>query len=561
MHALLTLLHHANIISVEQAQEATELCAQKHLPPHEALQILAICSYDTLLSHISTLLHLPIANINDYDYPSLCQELQLKEPIMHYQALPVAKADHELTLAVADPTDQHLQNEFQFSTGLNVQLVLSRHDHIQTAIQQLYGHIAEPNPITQAEYALSSLVAENEQLEQEELISNQSPVSHVLDEILCAGIDKKASDIHFEPYQHTYRIRFRCDGLLIEHQQLPVALHRRFAARIKIMAQLDIAQKRLPQDGRLHYPNHPTETVDIRVSILPTQWGETIVLRLLAAQRPIDFAHLGLIPKQFEQFDHALHQPQGFILVTGPTGSGKTQTLYSALMHINHHSLNISSVEDPIEISLPEINQIAVNPKIKLDFSTVLRSLLRQDPDVILIGEIRDQETANIAINAAQTGHLVLATLHTNSTTEAIQRLQQMGVASYLVSASLQLIVAQRLVRRLCPECRQAYTPTRQECQQLAITEQQQLYRANEMGCHRCHHGYQGRLAIFELLPTSEALCEAIHQQKSARELAVIAAQSGMISLLQSATLHIVQGETSLQECQRVLSTRYGDSA
>ncbi|MFC3025343.1 GspE/PulE family protein [Vibrio zhugei] len=561
MHALLTLLRHADVISDEQAQAAAELCEQKQLSPHDALQTLAICSYDALLSHISTLLHLPIANIEDYDYPTLCHELHLKEPIMHYQAIPVAKVDHELTLAVADPTDHHLQNEFQFSTGLNVQLVLSRHDHLQAAITQLYGQVPEPNTVTQTEHALSSLVAENEQLEQEELVSNQSPVSHVIDDIVCAAIDQKASDIHFEPYQDTYRIRFRCDGLLVEYQRLPVTLHRRFAARLKIMAQLDIAQRRLPQDGRIHYPNHPTESVDIRVSILPTQWGETIVLRLLPAQRPIDFADLGLLTRQFEAFHHALHQPQGFILVTGPTGSGKTQTLYSALMHINHPSLNISSVEDPIEISLPDINQVAVNPKVQLTFSTVLRALLRQDPDVILIGEIRDEETANIAINAAQTGHLVLATLHTNSTTEAIQRLQQMGVASYLVSASLQLIVAQRLVRRLCPECRQPYHPTPQECAQLGLTEQPTLYRANEHGCPRCHHGYKGRLAIFELLPSNDALCAAIHQQKSARDLASIAAETGMISLLQSATRHIVQGDTSLQECQRVIRSRQGTSA
>ncbi|SJL85369.1 GspE/PulE family protein [Vibrio palustris] len=558
MHPLLMLLRHANLITHQQAEKAATLCDKKHLSPYQALKTLHIYSYDKLIAHISQLLHLPIANIEDYDYPSLCQELQLKEPIVHYQALPVAKVDQELILAVTDPTDQQLQNDFQFSTGLNVQLVLSRHDHIQAAIQALYGDSVKPQQQAQTEQVLSSLVAENEQLEQEELTNNQSPVSHVVDQILCAAIDHQASDIHFEPYQNTYRIRFRCDGLLLEHQHLPVTLHRRFAARLKIMAQLDIAQKRLPQDGRIHYTHHPSEAVDIRVSLIPTQWGEKIVLRLLPAQRPIAFERLGLTSLQYTQFQHALHQPQGFILVTGPTGSGKTQTLYSALMDINHPTLNISSVEDPIEISLPNINQIAINHKINLDFAMVLRSLLRQDPDVILIGEIRDKETADIAINAAQTGHLVLATLHTNSTTEAIQRLQQMGLASYLIGSSLQLIVAQRLVRRLCTECRRRYTPTQHERDILGINDQQPIYCANEVGCHACHYGYKGRIAIFELLPVDDELNEAIYQQKSARDLANIASQTGMVSLLQSAVHQVILGETSLQECQRVLVMAQG---
>ena len=378
---------------------------------------------------------------------------------------------------------------------------------------------------------------------------NDSAVER-LDQLLKQALSQRASDIHFEPTEHYLRIRLRVDGVLHALPTIPLSLMTPLIARLKVLGQLDIAERRLPQDGQF--------TVDIagkplsfRISTLPCRYGEKVVLRLLhKVEQALDLQRLGLSPAALNQLQTALNQPQGLLLVTGPTGSGKTVTLYSALQTRNHPEVNICSVEDPIEIPLDGLNQTQVSTRSGLTFQSILRSLLRQDPDIVMVGEIRDGETAEIAIKAAQTGHLVLSTLHTNSTVETVVRLEQMGVARWMVSSALIMVIAQRLVRKLCPHCRQK---TVGEPMFPASLWPRPLPHWKTPGCPRCYHGYQGRLALFEVLPVTTPIRQAIANGGSPSDIMQHARLAGMNTLFESGCLAVEQGLTTQEELVRVL--------
>lgn len=379
---------------------------------------------------------------------------------------------------------------------------------------------------------------------------------HDLDLLLQQAIQRGASDLHFEPYADHYRVRFRIDGVLYEVAHPPLHQAQQIAARLKVMAQLDIAERRLPQDGRLQLSQSQGDAIDFRISTLPTQHGEKVVLRVqqgAAALRGID--QLGLTTAQQALFQHALRQPQGMILVTGPTGSGKTATLYAGIAQLNTSSRNIATAEDPVEMSVRGVNQVAIQPKTGLTFSHVLRAFLRQDPDVIMVGEIRDQDTAEMAVKAAQTGHLVLSTLHTNSAAETLERLQQMGLAAYNLASSLQFIMAQRLVRCLCRACKVPETLPEQELlrQGLRQTGFPPLNIHQAVGCDQCTDGYHGRIGIYEVLPMTPLLRDLILQQASAQTIQEYAEQAGYINLRTAALIQVALGVTSLAEANRVV--------
>lgn len=382
--------------------------------------------------------------------------------------------------------------------------------------------------------------------------SEDGQVVRYLDQLLSHACRVGASDLHFEAYENLYRVRIRVDGQLRSVSAPPVSMKERLASRIKVLARLDISEKRLPQDGRMRYKVEPGRLADFRVSTLPTLHGEKVVLRLLdAGPAHLDLDALGYEPEQRAHLIDAIHRPWGMVLMTGPTGSGKTLSLYSCLSQLNQEGLNVSTAEDPSEINLPGINQVNIQEKAGLTFGMALRAFLRQDPDVIMIGEIRDLETADLALKAAQTGHLLLSTLHTNDAPGALVRLRHMGVASYNIAASLALVTAQRLVRRLCPHCRQAQPMARSTLLQLGFKPEDldgswQPYGAT--GCAHCHQGYRGRTGVFQVMPISEALQSLILREADSLEVARQAAREGVLSLREAGLRKVKLGLTSLQE-------------
>lgn len=385
---------------------------------------------------------------------------------------------------------------------------------------------------------------------------DDTPIINFVSQILDAAIQKKASDIHFEPYEEEYRIRYRQDGLLTEVLKPPLRLANRISARIKVMANLDIAERRIPQDGRFQLEPRPNRRIDCRVSTCPTINGEKIVIRILDTKSTqLNMDALGLNTLQKEQLLVSLSKPQGLILVTGPTGSGKTLTVHTALKRLNTQERNISTVEDPVEIKIPGINQVNINPKAGLTFSKILASFLRQDPDVIMVGEIRDLETAELAIKAAQTGHLVLSTLHTNSAAETLTRLSSLGIPRFNLASSISLLVAQRLARKLCDHCKALrHDLPLENLTQLGFCAKEasalKLYKAQ--GCARCTKGYQGRLGLFELMPISQAMGQLILSGGNSFEILNLAQTEGMISIHQSGFEKMKQGLTSFEEVNRV---------
>lgn len=386
-------------------------------------------------------------------------------------------------------------------------------------------------------------------------VSQTHSTVDVLNHTLQQAINQRASDIHIEPMEHACQIRLRIDGVLCPQPPLAAELANLLSARLKVLGNLDIAERRLPQDGQftIELANEP---VSFRIATLPCSGGEKIVLRLLhQVPQALEPNALGMNAEQLACFNAVLHQPQGLILVTGPTGSGKTVTLYSALQSRNTPDVNICSVEDPIEIPLAGLNQTQINPRVGLTFQNVLRALLRQDPDIIMVGEIRDGETAGIAINAAQTGHLVLSTLHTNSTTETLIRLEQMGVARWMISSALTMVIAQRLVRRLCPHCRRE---TRDQAQLPRSVWPRPLPRWQPTGCDRCYHGFYGRVAIFEVLAIDNALRQAIASGAGTDVIEASARQAGMVSLFEHGCRAVEQGLTTIEELLRVLGMPNG---
>jgi len=494
---------------------------------------------------------LPPAN----DYPvKILQRLDI---------LPLARHGHRLTVAVPYPATLTQLDELQFATGLSVDGVLAPADQLRnTLIQYLAQNersmLEELENVDDAVSGLNIIQnADGDEvaLDKAEQNSEDAPVVKFVNKILLDAISRGASDIHFEPYETQFRVRFRVDGMLVEVARPPFALRDRLAARLKIMSRLDISERRLPQDGALKLQLSRTRSIDFRVNSLPTVWGEKIVLRILdptSAQLGID--QLGFSPQQQTAYENALKKPQGMILVTGPTGSGKTVTLYTGINILNQTQRNICTAEDPVEIKVSGINQVNVLHKIGLDFASALRAFLRQDPDVVMVGEIRDLETAEIAVKAAQTGHLVLSTVHTNSAAETLTRLANMGVATYNIASSVSLIIAQRLARKLCHQCKTPAEIPVEALRKAGFNQQDirdaTIYKA--VGCKQCTQGYKGRLGIYEVMPITDEMRQLIMRDGNAIEIDQQARREGYSSLYQSCLSRVLDGSTSLDEVNRI---------
>lgn len=488
--------------------------------------------------------------------PDVSQKKLISEKLARqHRVLPLYKRANTLYVAISDPGNYQVIHDLQFSSGVTVEPLLVEDDKLGYAIDKLYESSAGGlYAMDDAEFDSLAI----EQVEPADLVQtdagDETPVVRFVHKMLLDAIQSGASDLHFEPYEKVYRVRFRVDGVLHEKAKPPIQLRERICARLKIMASMDISERRKPQDGRIKLTVSANQSVDFRVNTLPTLWGEKIVLRILdssSAQMGIDA--LGYDDAQKQLFLEALHQPQGMILVTGPTGSGKTVSLYTGLNILNTGDINISTAEDPVEINLEGINQVNVNPKQGLDFATALRSFLRQDPDVLMVGEIRDLETAEIAIKAAQTGHRVMSTLHTNSAAETLTRLGHMGVAAFNLATSVNLIIAQRLARRLCSCKQQLHLPESVLLKEGFSAEHIghfELY--GPQGCESCNAGYTGRVGIYEVVKITPALQEIIMQGANSLDITAQIRKEGFSSLRASGLLKVMQGVTSLAEINRV---------
>jgi type IV pilus assembly protein PilB len=461
-------------------------------------------------------------------------------PNPRYQAIRLS--GQRLQLGMADPTDDKLINAIRFQTGLEVEPCV-----VDVSQLAAYAATAKTNVIESADTQKRIATAQ---------AVDEAPIVRFLQKTLSIAIERGASDIHFEPYENTYRIRYRIDGRLQAQEAPPNDFRDRLASRLKVLSRLDIAEKRLPQDGQLQVQADDGTLVDLRISTMPTLYGEKIVLRILDRQDArLGLKEIGLSPTQYDQLNEAIHQPSGMVLVTGPTGSGKTVTLYACLNALNQPGVNIATVEDPVEIPVVGINQVNIDERTGLNFAVALRAFMRQDPDILMVGEIRDAETAETALKAAQTGHLVLSTLHTRSAPATLERLLQLGLPNYGVAGSVLLIVAQRLVRRLC-DCRTADDTDSALLQDAGFTTDElherargnwTLYKAT--GCTKCHHtGYKGRVGVFEVLPVSSALQQLMLNNVSARDIAFQAQQDGVYSLRRAGLEKAIAGITSLSE-------------
>jgi type IV pilus assembly protein PilB len=504
----------------------------------------------------------PLLDLAEFDVASIAEELLNKKLITKHQCLPLFKRGNRLFIATSDPTNIAALEDFQFSLGLHAEAILVEDDKLIKALEKIIeDDITGLDLGGMDEAALAGIeIADTDKRHEEQAGegTDDAPIVIYINKILTDAIRKGASDLHFEPYEKRYRIRFRIDGILHEVSEPPVALSGRISARLKVMSKLDIAERRVPQDGRIKMRLSRTKSIDFRVSTLPTIWGEKIVMRILdSSSAQLGIEKLGYEDDQRLLYEEMLAKPQGMILVTGPTGSGKTVSLYTGLNILNTAERNISTAEDPVEINLEGVNQVHINLKAGLTFPAALRSFLRQDPDVIMVGEIRDLETAEIAIKAAQTGHLVLSTLHTNSAAETLTRLINMGVPGYNIASSVNLIIAQRLARRLCPECKQAeIIPaaelTRLGFQQADIDNDFTVFKP--CGCEFCSGGYKGRLGIYEVMKMSDDIARTIMEGGNSLQIASIAKAQGMRDLRQSGLLKVVHGVTSIAEINRVTS-------
>mgnify|MGYP003634831551 FL=1 len=492
--------------------------------------------------------------------PEMMPEKVVDEKLVRkHNALPLYKRGNRLFIAVSDPTNIQALDEIKFNTGLSTDPILVDDAKLREAIDKyLESHDTSMGDLDDAD--LEGVETEGGEQEDEGAVSandvDDAPIVKYVNKMLLDAIRGGASDVHFEPYEKTYRVRYRTDGILKEMSRPSIKLAPKISARIKIMAQLDISERRVPQDGRIKMKLSKTKAIDFRVNTLPTLWGEKIVLRILdPSQAKLGIDALGYEEDQKKLYMDALAQPQGMILVTGPTGSGKTVSLYTGLNILNTADINISTAEDPAEINLEGINQVNVNNRVGLGFAEALRAFLRQDPDVIMVGEIRDLETANIAIKAAQTGHLVLSTLHTNSAAETLTRMMNMGVPAFNIATSVSLIIAQRLGRRLCSACKQPGDVPNDILLTEGFTQEQidtgfKLYHPK--GCDKCNGGYKGRVGIYEVVKVTGKLANMIMEEASSIKIAQQAEAEGFRNLRQSALLKVIEGVTSLEEANRV---------
>ncbi|MDT7929249.1 type IV-A pilus assembly ATPase PilB [Tepidimonas sp.] len=510
------------------------------------------------LAHVmSVAFAAPLIDLDAVDPQRLPRGLLDPKTCQRYRVVPLGRRGNRLSVATADPSDLQAAEKIKFETQLSVDWIIAEVDKLgklveaftasaQQVIDQIVGQTFD--------FAADGIeITSDEPADEVSAEVEDAPVVRFLQKMLLDAYTMRASDLHFEPYEHQYRVRFRIDGELREVASPPVAIKDKLASRIKVISKLDIAEKRVPQDGRMKLKVGPDKVIDFRVSTLPTLFGEKVVIRILdpsSAQMGIDA--LGYEPDEKAKLLEAINRPYGMVLVTGPTGSGKTVSLYTCLNLLNQPGVNISTVEDPAEINLPGVNQVNVNEKAGLTFAAALRAFLRQDPDIIMVGEIRDLETADIAIKAAQTGHLVLSTLHTNDAPSTLTRLLNMGVAPFNIASSINLITAQRLARRLCPKCKVPHHDIPERALLDAgfrpedLDGQWQPYRP--VGCPACHEGYKGRVGIYQVMPVTEAIQQLILRGASALEIAAQARAEGVRTLRESGLRKVKMGITSLEE-------------
>ena len=477
-----------------------------------------------------------------------------------HHVLPLYKRGAKLFVATSDPTNSHALDEIKFHTNLVVEPILVDEDNIRRTLELwLQASDGFGDALDDADGLENLDIEAGGEEESRDAASDgkdDAPVVKFVNKVLIDAIKRGASDIHFEPYETDYRVRLRVDGILKQSAKMPVKLNSRITARLKVMAQLDIAEKRIPQDGRIKLNLSKTKQIDFRVSTLPTLFGEKVVLRILdASAAKLGIDKLGYEPDQQQLFEEAIHKPYGMVLVTGPTGSGKTVSLYTALGILNNEERNISTVEDPVEIRLPGVNQVQQNERRGMTFAAALRSFLRQDPDIIMVGEIRDLETAEIAIKAAQTGHMVLSTLHTNDAPQTIARLMNMGIAPYNITSSVTLVIAQRLARRLCERCKKPVQIPDNALLAEGFSEEEiatgfTVYEP--VGCDECTNGYKGRTGLYQVMPMTDEIASIVLAGGNALQIAEASQRSGVHDLRQSALMKVKKGMTSLAEINRV---------
>ena len=501
----------------------------------------------------------PYFNLDVFDFDLLPKNLVSEKLIHQHRALPLYKRGRVLSLAVSDPTNLSGFEEIKFNTSFMIDIVVVEEEKLAKQLARFLDNAERGIEIDNAQFSEMEEEGGEADTRQTATITvdpdNDKPIVRFVNKVLLDAIKSGASDIHFEPYEKAFRIRFRSDGILTEITRPPLNLVNRVSARLKVMAQLDISERRLPQDGRIKLQISRTRAIDFRVNCLPTMWGEKIVLRILDADSAkLGIDALGYEPEQKRLFMEALEKPQGMVLITGPTGSGKTVSLYTGLNILNTTERNISTAEDPVEINLEGINQVNVLPKIGLDFTAALKAFLRQDPDIIMVGEIRDLDTAQIAIKAAQTGHMVLSTLHTNSAPETLTRLRNMGVPSFNIATSVTLIIAQRLARRLCTYCKeQAHIPEKLLIEAgFPEEEVKDIVLFKPVGCERCKNGYKGRTGIYEVVKVTDSISRIVMNEGNSIEIADMCRKEGFNDLRASALKKARNGLIGLEEVYRV---------
>ncbi len=562
------LLLREKVLTPDQLKSALEVQKEKNVPLQTAIMSLGLISEEEMAQALSRQLGYPYIDLDQFEvYPDVVTLIPV-EIVKKYMIMPIHRIRSFLTLSMVDPTDLEVIEDIRFRTGLSIQPVIASESGIMNAINKYYGSssaLRVKKIIEDIELAEDTRVniieEEKEDYDVEGLVqqTEEAPIIKLVNEIFVDAIKKGASDVHFEPYEQAFRVRFRMDGILHEQMNLPLKFRSPVISRVKILSNMDIAEKRLPQDGRIkmkvRLENGGRKEVDMRISALPTIFGEKIVSRILDRQMlKLDLTELGFEEASLEIFQQAIHRPWGIILVTGPTGSGKTNTLYSAVATLNSLEKNIMTAEDPVEFNISGLNQVHIKDEIGLDFPRVLRSFLRQDPDIMLVGEMRDFETVDIAIKAALTGHLVFSTVHTNDAASAVVRLVNMNVEPFLIADSVVLIAAQRLVRRLCQKCKVPHRLPEKALIDIGFTAEEtksaQVWKAG--GCDACNNtGYKGRIALYEVLPIDDETREQILMRAQSREIKKRALEKGMITLRRSGLIKIMSGVTSVEEVLR----------
>ncbi len=551
------LLLENNLITEEQLNIALEEQKAKGIKLGEAIIGLGYVTQDAINDLLCQQLNIDFVDLRKIEIDDSIARMVGEKVVRKYMLLPFALDDRQanvIKVAMEDPMNIMAIDDIGIITGMTVQPYLSTHAYISTAIDKLYGK-SQANAIAEQfmkEQGSGDDADNAEENKRQEDVDN-SPVVKLVNNIIEGGVRQRASDIHIEPFEYNVRVRYRIDGVLREIISYDRALYAAIIARLKVISGMDISEKRKPQDGRITITVDRRE-YDIRVSNLPTVFGEKVVMRLASKEGfKRDKKDLGLSPTDLVKFDNILRNPHGIILVTGPTGSGKSTTLYTALSELASDEVNIITVEDPVEANVDNVNQVQVNVKANLTFASALRSILRQDPDIIMIGEIRDGETAEIAVKASITGHLVVSTLHTNSTAASISRLIDMGIEPYLLGDSLVGIIAQRLVRRLCPECKESYEADEEEKRVLKVPQNEPLKLYKACGCEACGNtGYYGRIGVYEIMPISRKIKNLIASGANADEITAQAVTEGMNTLRMSASNYVKQGLTSFNEMMKI---------